>query len=157
MSFISRKEIVMKKMAFGFALTLAALGLMASPAMAEPGARQSAPILSDADQAFLAALALPDPTPAAKRPIQGKVTCTASCGIDHPLTCPSGTTTCSAVDRSCPDQRGYVICDGVKTRCPVCPMDCDSLLADCAAQCGRCPISSFQCNPYVCNCVLCPG
>jgi hypothetical protein len=84
----------MKKLVLGLVLTLAALRLAA-----------------------------PASTLAAKRPVVGKATCTAVCGVDHALVCPPGTTTCSAVDANCAvGVRGHIICDGVKTRCPaVCP------------------------------------
>ncbi len=108
----------MRRMALGFVLTFAALILMISPALAV-GSRPAAPVLSAADQEFLASLATPAPTLAAKRPIEGKAMCTTVCGVDHPLVCPPGTTTCSAVDADCAvGVRGYIICDGVKTKCP---------------------------------------
>jgi hypothetical protein len=109
----------MKKIVLGFALTLAALPLMTFPAIADAGSPPAAPRLSAADQEFLASLAVPAPTLAAKRPIEGKAMCTTVCGVDHPLVCPPGTTTCSAVDADCAvGVRGYIICDGVKTKCP---------------------------------------
>lgn len=48
-----------------------------------------------------------------------KAECTASCGTYGSMSCPAGTTTCSAVNRDCP-QRGYVTCNGVTTYCPSC-------------------------------------
>lgn len=111
----------MRKLALGFLLTLAALSLATSSATAAPGSSQTAPVLSAADQAFLASLAAPAPELAAERPIVGKATCTAVCGIDHPLVCPPGTMACSSVDRNCAaGVRGHIICDGVKTKCPEC-------------------------------------
>jgi hypothetical protein len=109
----------MRRMALGCVLTFAAFVLMTSPASAVPGSPQVASVLSAADQEFLASLATPAPMLAAKRPIEGKAMCTAVCGVDHPLVCPPGTTTCSAVDADCAvGVRGYIICDSVKTKCP---------------------------------------
>jgi hypothetical protein len=143
----------MKKMVLGMVLTLAALGVMTSPAMAVPGSPPSAPVLSAADQAFLASLALPDPTPAAKRPIVGKTLCVAQCWDGSTVSC-SGTS-CSGTDSNCAVvQRGSVTCDGVKTRCPACP-DCEPELEGCLATCSQCGLGSFQCAPYVCNCKAC--
>jgi hypothetical protein len=151
----------MKRLVLGFVLTLAALGLMTSPAMAEPGPSPSAPMLSAADQEFLTTLASPAPTLAAKRPIVGKATCMALCDSDPSVSCTG--TTCSAVDRNCSTgTRGNVICDGVKTKCPTpCPPppppSCDDLAALCASTCGLCPIQSFNCDPYSCHCWLSPA
>jgi hypothetical protein len=144
----------MKKVALGFLLVLAALGLTTSPAMA-------APTVSAADQAFLAALAAPvAPTPAAKRPaIGGKALCTASanCGPGGTISCSgnNSTTSCSATDQSCPGQRGSVTCDGVTTQCPnACP-PCDSNLncsverSNCAADCSPCAFT-FSCSTVTC-------
>src|SRR3954463_8995666 len=64
MSFVSRKEIVMKNVVLGLALALAALGLMAPPVMAAPNAPQAAPAGPAADQFFLATLAVPAQAPA---------------------------------------------------------------------------------------------
>lgn len=47
------------------------------------------------------------------------VTCTADCG-PHPNVSCSGSGSCSAVDRNCPGQRGYVQCGSVVKHCPVC-------------------------------------
>jgi hypothetical protein len=60
----SRKEIVRRRVAIGCVLTFAALLLMTSPALAVPGSPQVAPVLSAADQEFLASLASPDAVPA---------------------------------------------------------------------------------------------
>src|SRR4051812_21972774 len=131
----------MKGMVLGLALILAACVLMTVPALADPGpspAATAAPALSAADQEFLASLAAPAPTLAAKRPIGTKSLCTATanCGGGTTVTCSSNasSTSCSAVDRNCPGTRGSVTCDGVKTKCPTpCPPpDCDALAAQCA-------------------------
>ena len=154
-----------KRMVLGFVLALAALGLMTSPAMADPGSRPAAPVLSAADQEFIATLAAPAPEPMAKRPaIQGKSLCyaQASCGDGTYVSCYgyNSTTSCSASDRNCAAGiQGNVKCDGVKTKCPTpCPgPDCDALSNQCAATCGSCPIASFTCNPYSCRCAHNPG
>jgi hypothetical protein len=123
---LSRKEIVMKKMVLGFVLALAALALMVSPALAEPGSSPAAPRLSAADQEVLVSLATPAPTLAAKRPaIEEKALCTATvnCGTTS-LTCSSSVNgaSCSSVDRHCPIQRGSITCNGFTTLCPYCPI-----------------------------------
>lgn len=54
-------------------------------------------------------------------------TATANCGSASPVSC-SGSGTCTAVDRSCQTQRGYVQCDSIRTYCPPCskpPLDPD--------------------------------
>ena len=51
-----------------------------------------------------------------------KATCSAHCGSSPDVSC-SGSA-CSAVDQSCPDQRGYVTCDGTTYNCPVCSAVC---------------------------------
>lgn len=144
----------MKRTALTLVLALAALGLLTSPAMAAPGSQPAAPVLSAADQAFIASLALAAPEPVAKRPIVGKATCYANCWDGSTVTC-SGTT-CSGIDSNCSaGERGRVICDGTPVKCPKCPAsppDCSSLEAQCAASCGTCPVTSFTCDPYSCRC-----
>jgi hypothetical protein len=141
----------MRRLALGFVLTFAALALMTFPA-------QAAPVLSAADQEFLASLAAPAPALAAKRPIDGKALCSATvnCGDGTSVSCSSSasSSSCSSIDRNCPT-RGSVTCDGVKTKCP--PCSCDELLQACETQCGRCPVTSFQCSPYMCTCLICPN
>ena len=142
----------MKKVALGFLLVLAALGLTTSPGMAAPAA-------SAADQAFLAALAAPvAPVPAAKRPaLGGKALCTASanCGTGGTISCSgnNSTTSCSATDQNCSlGQRGSVTCDGVTTLCPntCCPgLDCSAERSNCAADCSPCAFT-FSCNTSTC-------
>lgn len=147
----------MKKMVLGLVLALAALGLMASPAMAAPDSPRTVPMLSAADQAFLATLAkAPAPVPAAKRPSQGleKSACnaTANCWDGTTRSC-SGNTSCSAVDSNCSGgQRGSVTCDGVTTQCPSCcpDLDCTAERASCASDCAGCPFI-FSCNTSTCN------
>jgi hypothetical protein len=51
------------------------------------------------------------------------VTCTADCGPYSDVSC-STNGTCTAVDRNCPSQRGWVTCNGVTTFCPVCTSGC---------------------------------
>lgn len=144
----------MKKMALGLVLTLAALALTTSPAMADSGSPQAAPVLSAADQEFLASLAAPAPTLAAKRPILEKDTCTALCGPYPSVSCTG--TTCSAANRNCAaGVQGNVKCDGVKTKCSVpCP-DCNLLRQNCTTTCGgsEC-VLLFTCEPYNCRCII---
>ena len=45
--------------------------------------------------------------------------CSADCGAYAPVSCNGNS--CSAVNRSCPEQRGYVQCDGNYFYCPECP------------------------------------
>jgi hypothetical protein len=144
----------MKRLALGFVLAFAALILMVSPAIAWP-------VLSAADQEFLASLATPAPALAAQRlGLADAALCSASvdCGNGTSVSCSSSVSgsACSAMDRNCSnDVRGSVTCDGVKTKCPKC--SCDELLAACTAQCRNCPITKFQCDPYICNCLICPN
>jgi hypothetical protein len=145
----------MKRLAVGCVLTLASLALMAFPA-------QASPVLSAADQEFLASLATPVPTLAAKRPIAEKALCSAAvdCGSGHSVSCSSSVsrTHCSAVDRDCPGQQGSVTCDGVTTTCPPCPIaidPCPALSQQCTDSCGPCGVRFFQCSPYICQCNVC--
>jgi hypothetical protein len=115
----------MKRMVLGFVLAFAALVLMVSPALAEPGSSPAAPRLSAADQEFLVSLATPAPVLAARGPIAEKALCTATvdCGMTS-VTCSSSVSgaSCSSVDRRCPIQRGSVTCDGFTAMCPICPI-----------------------------------
>lgn len=161
----------MKKLLVGLSLTLAALTLLTSPAMAETKAdtkpQQAARELVPADRAFLAFLAtLPPPaqtstaaaSPAKRRtgkPPMEKALCTAtaSCG-DYNISCEgnSSTASCTAVDRDCP-RRGYVTCDGVTTLCnETCPCPenfCDGDY-DCASNCFPCEYT-YTCNETYCT------
>ncbi len=152
----------MKKTLWGLSVVVAALGLLMSPAMAATSAPQVAPMLSAADQAFLASLAAPVGTPApvdaAKRPAIGKkALCTATAACDVGSVSCSGnnsSTSCTAVDRNCAvGERGHVTCDGVTTSCAnACPppaCDCASLRSECVQDCAPCPIS-FSCNATTC-------
>lgn len=145
----------MKKMVLGLSLSLAALGFLMSPVMAATSPPQVAPVLSAADQAFIASLAVlpagaPAPEPAAKRPhIAPKDMCTANCWNGGTVSC-SGTGTCTAVDGSCPEP-GHVVCNGVTTSCSPCT-DCDTLASQCDDSCYPCAVKFFQCSPYRCRC-----
>jgi hypothetical protein len=145
----------MKKMVLGLSLSLVALGFLMSPAMAAASPPQVAPVLSAADQAFLASLAIagtPAPVPAAKRPhISPKDMCTANCANGGTVSC-SGTGTCTAVDGNCPSEPGHVTCNGVTTSCSACVLTCDDLYSQCVDNCGSCPVKFFQCSPYRCRC-----
>lgn len=57
---------------------------------------------------------------ASSGPGSGLVTCTADCGSYPDVSCTTSGT-CTAVDRNCPSQRGYVKCGSSYTFCPVCP------------------------------------
>jgi hypothetical protein len=50
--------------------------------------------------------------------------CVTDCGDSPDLTCEGAT--CTSVERDCAaGQRGYLVCDGVTTYCPTCPV-CES-------------------------------
>ncbi|HEV7505468.1 MAG TPA: hypothetical protein VGS07_11190 [Thermoanaerobaculia bacterium] len=151
----------MKKMVLGLSLSLSALALIMSPAMAAASPPQGAPVLSVADQDFLASLAIvpagiPAPELAAKRPAIGKksaCSATANCGGGVTIMC-NGLSSCSAADRSCPSERGHVTCDGVTSQCsPACSGECPP------DWCTGEDACAFQCNPcnyaYTCNATLC--
>lgn len=152
----------MKRSVVVLSLTLAALGSLLSPAMAEMGEPQVARTLSAADQAFLASLAkMPlAPAPAAKNPDEPPIgemalcTATASCG-GYNISCEgnNSTTSCSAWDRNCPGEQGHVTCDGNTTwcseTCDGCPPGwCDGE-AECAWGCSPCDYT------YTCNATYC--
>jgi hypothetical protein len=153
----------MKKMLFGLSLSVAALALLVSPAMAA-SSPQAAPALSAADQAFLASLAAPAGTPApelvAKRPRIGTkslCTATANCWNGGTVSCSgnNSTTSCTAVDGNCSvGERGHVTCDGVTTACPTacpCPSDfCITEEDNCAANCSPCSYT-FTCSLSTCT------
>lgn len=81
-------------------------------------------------------------------------TAQASCGSGvTPVSC-SGNSTCSAIDRNCPSQRGQVTCDGVTKTCAVCPVDYCAQCAstgDCVACCRCDGGTAIMCN----NCCTC--
>jgi hypothetical protein len=144
----------MRRMALGCMLTFAALVLMTSPASAAPGSPQVAPVLSAADQEFIASLVAPAPELAAKGPIEEKDTCTALCGPYPSVSCTG--TTCSSTNRNCTaGVQGNVKCDGVKTKCsPSCPA-CDVLQASCINTCGGSScVLHFTCEPLSCRCII---
>jgi hypothetical protein len=138
----------MKKMFVG--LSLAALGLLLSPAMA---AAQSA-----ADQAFLASLAAPvAPAPAATQETgleKALCSASASCGDGTWVYCEgnNSTVSCTGVDRNCPE-RGRVTCDGVTTWCPTtcpgCPVGSCGNEWECAQNCYPCAYT-YTCNTTYC-------
>lgn len=152
------------KMVFALSLTLAALAFLLSPAMAAASPPRVAPVLSDADRAFIASLAAPAGTPAtpvlvAKRPRLGgmeKSLCSAT------ATCESGTVSCedntnpancTGVDRNCSvGEKGHVTCDGVTTWCPTdcCPADWCTYEQDCADSCYPCDYT-YTCNATYCT------
>jgi hypothetical protein len=152
----------MKKVILGLSFAVAALGFLMSPVLAA-NPPQVAPALSAADQAFLSSLAALPGTPAtpvlaAKRPRIGpKSLCnaTANCWNGGTVSCSgnSSTTSCTAVDGSCPGEPGHVTCDGVTTTCPTpCP-GCGPTWCTgedaCATQCDPCAYT------YTCNATLC--
>ena len=147
----------MKKMVLGLALSLAALAFLISPAMAAVSPPQVAPVLSVADQAFLASLArvpagTPAPEQAAKRPhIAQKDMCTANCYGGGTVSC-SGTGTCTAVDFNCSVfEPGHVVCNGAYTWCPTACPDCGPYWCTgesaCADNCYPCDYI-YTCNGY---------
>ena len=147
----------MKRMVLGIVLVLAAFGPLTSAAVAAPDP-QAAPVLSAADQAFLAALAIPEaaaPTSAARRPgLIGKDACSATvnCGNGTSVSC-SGTTAsgCTGAQRNCASgEHGHVTCNGVSTYCSnLCP--CEISEQQCESTCNGC-YKSFSCTPYRCVC-----
>jgi hypothetical protein len=164
----------MKRMGFGLSLSLAALSLLASAALAE-SPHQAIRALSAADQAFLASLVAPARTPAtapvARHPRTGprtgsrtgleKALCNASatCNDGSTVSC-EGNSSCSAVDSQCPwGEGGHVTCDGVTTSCPACPFNCSQAEDECSRWCYPCPYSfscdesgpSCDCNWSVCQ------
>lgn len=155
----------MKKIVLAFSLAVATLVLV-SPALAETNDSQPDRKPSAADQAFLASLArqVPiNPASAAARkpdepPIGENALCdaTAFCWDGSTRHCygNNSTVSCTAVDSSCPSQRGYVTCDGVTTWCPPCPDTCppdwcegDS---ECAMNCAPCDYT-YTCNATYCT------
>lgn len=150
----------MKKMVLGLSLSLAALAFLMSPALAAPNPAPAAPVLSAADQDFLASLAAPVGTPApeltAKRPAIGqKAMCTANCWNGGTVSC-TGTGTCTAVNGSCPEP-GHVTCDGTPHSCSACVPSCDDLELECEESCSPCAVRTFQCSPYICHCNFKPS
>ncbi len=84
---------------------------------------------------------------------QSTCTAEASCGSDPAVSC-VGSSSCTAADRACPEERGHVTCDGVVTWCAMqCPSTCVATCTrfeDCLAQCGTywfCA-SGGVCMPY---------
>jgi hypothetical protein len=67
---------------------------------------------------------------------------TASCAPHTNVSC-LGNSTCTAVDRDCP-QKGYVTCDGVTTYCPVCTIEDNCY--ECSASGGADCFSCCRCN-----------
>lgn len=132
----------MKRMVLGASMGLVALVFLVSPAMAA-NPQQGLPALSAADQAFLATLATPAPTLAARHPStsrEGKAFCTASanCGSGGTISC-NGNSTCSNADRDCAsDEQGHVTCDGVTTLC--------------SQTCEDCSVYDLPCARFLCSC-----
>lgn len=71
------------------------------------------------------------------------VTCTTSCGLHGSMSCPTGTSSCSAVNRDCPN-RGSITCDDVTTQCPPCTIE-DSCF-ECTQSGGADCFSCCRCN-----------
>ncbi len=83
--------------------------------------------------------ALPLATKPGPRP---DATCTAVCHNGSTVSCTASS--CSAVDASCPSQRGSVTCGGSTTYCPACP----------PPSCGGVPACS---TTYKCSITYCGG
>jgi hypothetical protein len=103
------------------------LTLVATAGLAQAPAPSAAPVDLAAILGISPPVACPEPSPrldavdAARKPGWLKNTCTALCASGT-VTC-TGSGTCTAVDRACPNERGHVICDGVTTFCPTaCPI-----------------------------------
>lgn len=57
---------------------------------------------------------------ASSKPTGFSITCSVNCGLTT-LSCPSGTSTCTVVDRNCTTgEPGSVTCDGVTSQCYAC-------------------------------------
>jgi hypothetical protein len=155
----------MKKIVLRVTLSLAALAFLMSPAVAAASPPQAVTVVSVADQAFLASLAVlpagaPAPELAAKRPAFGlKSMCTANCANGGTVSC-SGTT-CSAVNGSCPSEPGHVTCDGATTACSACtscgPTFCTGEDTCANSTCAGCQYT-YTCNETTCtdhcHCIL---
>jgi hypothetical protein len=85
-------------------------------------------------------------------------TCTADCGDGSYVSCTG--TSCSALDSSCPSQRGYCwsSAEGYKY-CPICPY-CDQFNCGCEgqactknSQCGTCDGNPCMCVSGHCICL----
>jgi len=140
----------MKKMVFGFSLSLVTLCFLTPPALAAAGPPHGAPTLGT----FLASLAKPAPVAAAKHPARGGkslCTATANCAFGGTVDC-QGNSSCSAVDGNCSwGVVGYVICDGHYYSCG----------GSCCGEsfCTRGDQCAFSCYPcsynYTCNYSYC--
>jgi hypothetical protein len=153
----------MKKMVLVLSLSLAALAFLMSPAMATARPTQVAPVLSVADQDFLASLAVapagtPAPVPAAKRPARPAIgkkalcTATANCSFGGTVSC-QGNNSCTAVDGNCSwGEVGYVICDSQLYSCAgsCCPGNFCTREDQCASSCYPCSYS-YTCNYSSCS------
>jgi len=158
----------MKKLVLGLFLALAALAFLVSPATAA-SSPQAAPVLSVADQVFVASLAVQVGTPAPvlatkHHPIGQKSFCsaTANCANGGTISC-TGTSSCTAVDGSCPEP-GHVTCDGVTTSCSSCAPGCGPDWCNesaCAANCSNAGCDyDYTCYDYPscsdhCRCTRC--
>lgn len=69
------------------------------------------------------------------------ITCTATCGSDPSVSCTVTSGTCTAVNRSCPSQRGSVTCGGITTSCA-------SACAACTEGATRTYVSDNCCGKY---------
>jgi hypothetical protein len=65
--------------------------------------------------------------------------CNATANCESGTVYCEGNSTCSAADRSCPEEQGHVTCDGVTTWCPTaCPCNIQCQRCNTCAQTGDC-------------------
>jgi hypothetical protein len=59
---------------------------------------------------------------------------------------------CSAADKSCPNEQGHVVCDGTTKWCSnsCCSIDCVNDEWNCSMECGSCPYH-FTCDEFNCS------
>jgi len=80
--------------------------------------------------------------------VLGQCDAYADCYDGSVVSC-TGASYCTYVDSSCPVQRGYVECDGVKTYCPSCPIE------ECVMDGKKCG-SDANCRPsFLPECKYC--
>jgi hypothetical protein len=77
----------------------------------------------------------------AAKPVLGeKSSCTATAACETGTVTCNGNSSCTAVDRDCPFERGYVTCDGTTT--VVCPTPCCNTGTPRQRACCRCSVTS---------------
>lgn len=113
---------------FRSTLVIAFLALVVSVIPASAGILPSAPLTTTLSPGCAGSCQEPFIQKATDMGVGALSTCSASarCGDISYVSC-SGTSTCTGVDQSCPNELGHVVCDGVTTYCPAdcnCTQDC---------------------------------